>query len=131
LFQQIAALEDIEGITISGGEPLQQWPPVLILLQQVRWDTDLSVLLFTGFTWSEIQKMPQQESLLACVDVLVAGRYDATRHLGHDLRGSANQTLHLLTTRYTEAEVQATPPAEVVITIGGEVIISGIDPSDW
>jgi hypothetical protein len=63
--------------------------------------------------------------------VLVAGRYDASQHLARDLRGSANQTVHLLTDRYTMNDLQSVPPAEVIVTAEGKVVVSGIDPLKW
>lgn len=58
LVQWIVALGDsIAGITISGGEPLQQRPAVAELLRRVKSETALSVILFTGFTWDEVMKM--------------------------------------------------------------------------
>jgi len=132
LFQSLMTLKGgIEGLTVSGGEPLQQAPPLLALLQRLRQETFLSVLLFTGFTWAEIQRMPQAAALLACIDVLIAGRYDAAQHLARDLRGSANKTTHFLSDRYTQADLHAIPSTEVIITAQGEVIVSGIDPLKW
>jgi anaerobic ribonucleoside-triphosphate reductase activating protein len=132
LFQRIVALkETIEGVTISGGEPLQQLRPLVALLRRVREETDLSVLVFTGYTWDEIRRMPEADALLACVDALIAGRYDQTQHLARDLRGSANKTVHFLSERYTMDDLQAVLPAEVIITAEGEVVISGIDPVKW
>lgn len=132
LFQRlIAPSASIEGLTISGGEPLQQRRPLLALLRRVRWETPLSVVLFTGYTWEEVQRMPEAEVLLSCVDMLIAGRYDASQRLARDLRGSANKTVHLLTNRYTMADVQVVPLAEVIITEAGEVVMSGIDPVHW
>jgi anaerobic ribonucleoside-triphosphate reductase activating protein len=132
LFQRIVALGDsIEGISVSGGEPLQQRRPLLALLRQVRQGTPLSVLLFTGYTWEEVQQMSEAAALLACVDVIIAGRYDPSRRLARDLRGSANQTVHFLTDCYAEGDLQAVPCAEVFITVEGEVVISGADPVRW
>ena len=132
LSQRLISLESrIEGITISGGEPFQQRLPLLALLRRIRQETHLSVLLLSGFTWSEIQQMPDAEGLLAQVDVLLAGRYDAAQHLARDLRGSANKTMHFLTDRYTPADLAAVPPAEVVITPKGELLLSGIEPLQW
>lgn len=133
LFQRLVELSaSIEGLTISGGEPLQQRHALLALLRRVRQETALSVVLFTGYTWEEVQRMPEAaETLLSCVDVLIAGRYVATQHLARDLRGSANKTVHLLTDRYTMAHVHAVPLAEVIITEAGGVVVSGIDPVRW
>lgn len=129
LVSQLAALQDsIEGLTVSGGEPLQQRLPLLKLLRQVRQETNLTTLLLSGFTWAEIQQMPEASELWACLDVLIAGRYEAGQHLARDLRGSANKTVHFLTPRYSLSDLQAVPAAEVIITPTGEILVSGIDP---
>jgi anaerobic ribonucleoside-triphosphate reductase activating protein len=62
------------------------------------------------------------------VDVLVAGRYDARRPAARAWLGSANQTLHCLTARYTPADLDAVPAAEVVLTPDGHVQVSGLGP---
>jgi anaerobic ribonucleoside-triphosphate reductase activating protein len=132
LFRRIASLEgSIEGITISGGEPLQQRRPLLALLRRLRRETALSVLVFTGFTWDEVRGLPDADALLACIDVLIAGRYDGTQHLARGLRGSANKTVHFLTNRYTPDDLETVPPAEVFITPGGAIQLTGIDPLRW
>lgn len=131
LARLIALQGTIEGLTISGGEPLQQRLPLLRLLRRVRQETSLTTLLFSGFTWAEIQQMPDAEALLAGLDVLIAGRYQASQHLARDLRGSANKSVHFLTSRYSLSDLQALPPAEVIITAEGEVMFSGIDPVAW
>jgi anaerobic ribonucleoside-triphosphate reductase activating protein len=129
LFEQIAALQDtIEGVTISGGEPLQQPQALLRLLERVRRETSLSMLVFSGFAWEDIQPMPLADPLLAAIDVLVAGRYLAEQRLARGLLGSANKTVHFLTPRYGPQDLQAVPPAEIIITPQGEVISSGIHP---
>jgi anaerobic ribonucleoside-triphosphate reductase activating protein len=132
LLARLAALAgEVEGLTVSGGEPLQQAPALLELLRGVRRQTPLSVLVFTGFRWEEVRRLPEAGELLACIDVLIAGRYEAERRLARGLVGSANKTVHLLTDRYALADLEAVPPAEVVITADGEVVLSGIDPVRW
>ncbi len=121
----------IEGVTISGGEPLQQPAPLAALLTRLRNETSLSLLLFTGYTWAEIHRMSHAAQILACLDVLITGRYDATQRVAHGLLGSSNQRIHLLSARYSEADLHAAPPAEVIVTAGGEVVLSGIDPLKW
>ena len=133
LFQRIralggAGLSRIEGVSISGGEPLQQMSPLLRLLECIKTETGLSVLVFTGYTWQEVGEMPDGGALLMWVDVVIAGRYDATQRLASGLRGSANQTVHLLTDQYTMDQIEAVPPAEVIITADGQTVISGIAP---
>jgi hypothetical protein len=65
------------------------------------------------------------------VDVLIAGRYDATRRVARELRGSDNKEVRFLTNRYAPADFEQVPEAEVVISPEGDVLLSGIDPLKW
>jgi anaerobic ribonucleoside-triphosphate reductase activating protein len=132
LLTELKTLESqIEGLTISGGEPLQQMPALLELLQKLRRETRLSVLAFTGFNWDEVRCLPHHTELLANLDVLIAGRFEASQRLAKGLIGSANKTVHFLTQRYSREDLQLTPPAEVWIGKNGEIELSGIDPLQW
>ncbi|WP_168801705.1 4Fe-4S single cluster domain-containing protein [Glycomyces buryatensis] len=128
LFDRIAALGDVEGVTVSGGEPLQQRGPVLALLRRIRTETALSSVVFTGYRWEEFERMPEAAALRECVDVLLAGRYERDRHLGAGLRGSGNKTVHLLSDRYTREDLEAVPRSEVIIR-DGRITVTGIDPA--
>lgn len=129
--QWIEAQPGVEGITLSGGEPLQQMRPLLALLERVRQKTALSVVLFSGYTWQEINAMPAKDRLASLVDVLIAGRYIADQRLAHGLKGSSNKTMHFLSPRYTAQDMQQVQEAEVIIGPDGEIILSGIDPLKW
>ncbi len=129
LFRKIARLEGkIEGVTISGGEPLQQIKPLIKILQLFREKTRLSVILFTGYTWSEVTEMKESSILFPLVDVIIAGRYQDNQRLAKSLQGSANKTFHFLTERYKQEDFQKVPEAEVLITPEGKIISTGIDP---
>jgi anaerobic ribonucleoside-triphosphate reductase activating protein len=88
-------------------------------------------LVFTGYDWEELQQLKGIERFLAGVDVLIAGRYDASRRVAQGLIGSQNKKVHYLTGRYTPEDLQEVPPAEIVITPDGEILLSGIDPLQW
>ncbi len=121
----------IEGITISGGEPLHQHRALARLLEQVRQKTSLSILVFSGYDWDEIHRLKGTDRFLANVDVLIAGRYDASRRVAEGLIGSANKVVHLLTDRYTRQDLEEVPQAEILLSPDGEIILSGIDPLKW
>jgi anaerobic ribonucleoside-triphosphate reductase activating protein len=126
---QIAAEGDrIEGVTLSGGEPLEQPEAALALVRAVRAETSLSVLVFSGFAIDEIRTQPLGPAILDELDVLIDGRYRAPERLGRGLRGSENQRVQLLSGRYTRAEVEATPEAEVRIAPDGSVVLTGVSP---
>ena len=117
----------VDGLTLSGGEPLQQPEAAAELLAAAR-ALGLSTLVFSGYTLAEIRALPGGERVLEHVDVLVDGRYVARERLGAGLRGSSNQRIHLMTDRHTLAEVEATPVAEVRIAPDGELVLTGVDP---
>ena len=121
----LARITDEDGVTVSGGEPLEQPEAALALLRGAR-ARGLSTLVFSGFTIEEIQARAPE--VLGAIDVLVDGRYVARERLGEGLRGSANQRIHLLTDRHTLAEVEATPVAEVRIAPDGAVVLTGVSP---
>jgi anaerobic ribonucleoside-triphosphate reductase activating protein len=118
---------DAEGLSLSGGEPMQQPAAALALLDHAR-AHDLSTLMFSGYTEGEIRALPLGPDVLARLDVLIDGRYVASERLATGLRGSANQHIHLLTSRHTLAEVEATPVAEIRIASTGEVVLTGVNP---
>jgi anaerobic ribonucleoside-triphosphate reductase activating protein len=122
---------EIEGITISGGEPLQQIKPLIELVRKVKDQSDLSILVFSGFTWDEIQRIPGVHLLLKQLDVLIAGRYLASKRLASCLIGSSNKTIHFLTERYKMSDLIPVPGAEVLLNPNGEIVLSGIDPLRW
>jgi anaerobic ribonucleoside-triphosphate reductase activating protein len=127
VIEQLRAMRDIEGLSLSGGEPLQQPEAALALLDAAR-ALGLSTLAFSGYTVEEIRAQPLGDAVLAQLDVVIDGRYVAGERHATGLRGSANQRIQLLTSRYTLAEVEATPVAEIRIGKTGEVVLTGVDP---
>lgn len=98
----ILAQSDIEGITLSGGEPLLQAPALIALIDQVRKVRDLGVMCYTGYTLQGLKRRgtAAQKELLNRIDLLVDGPYQAAQHDNLLWRGSRNQTLQPLTSRY-------------------------------
>lgn len=122
----IAALSPrIEGVTVSGGEPLQQPDAVFDLLTRLD-STGLGRILFSGYTFDEIVSLPLGPVILAQVDLLIAGRYDRSRPLREGLRSSSNQQHHFLTDRYSAADIAAVARRELIVKTDGTVVASGI-----
>jgi anaerobic ribonucleoside-triphosphate reductase activating protein len=123
----LAASAGIEGLSLSGGEPFQQPEASLALLTAAR-GLNLSTLAFSGYTLEEIRALPLGPAIVAQLDVLIDGRYVSTERLATGLRGSANQRIQVLTPRYSLADVEATPVAEIRIGKTGDVILTGVNP---
>jgi anaerobic ribonucleoside-triphosphate reductase activating protein len=126
LAEQLAQA-NVDGLSLSGGEPLQQPAAALALLEAAR-ALGLSTLAFSGYTIAEIRALPGGPDVLAHLDVLVDGRYVAGDRLARGLRGSANQRIHRLSDRHSLAEVEATPVAEIVIDPTGALVLTGVNP---
>ncbi len=128
VYQKIKRIENqIEGLTISGGEPLEQIKNLLLLLQKIRSSTNLTVLVFSGFTLVEIQLMPDGPAFLDCVDLLIAGPFDQNQiTTGAPLIASKNQKVHFLSHQYTPEDLSQIPSAEILIGKDGKVEITGI-----
>ena len=121
------AAKPIEGVSLSGGEPLQQAAAAVEILDGVR-ALGLSTLAFSGYTIDEIRELPHGPEVLARLDVLIDGRYVSTERLAEGLRGSSNQRIQLLSGRYSTADVESTPVAEIRIGPTGDVVLTGVNP---
>jgi len=124
LARELAGLP-VDGITISGGEPFEQPEALLALVTGL---AGTSIIVFSGFTRTEIERQPLGPAVLERIDVLVDGRYLERRRIGRGLRGSANQVVHLISRRHPMSDIESTPVGEVVIGADGEVRVSGVDP---
>src|SRR5258708_5402020 len=72
-------------------------------------------LVLSGYRQGEMRALPGGDAVRAQLDGLVDGNYVAAERRGRGLRGRANQRIWLLTERYTLAEIERTPEAEIRI----------------
>jgi anaerobic ribonucleoside-triphosphate reductase activating protein len=63
----------IDGITISGGEPLDYAIELIKLMKMIK--PRLTSVIFTGYTIKEIVKDVNKVKLIKSVDMVLAGRY--------------------------------------------------------
>lgn len=120
----------VDGLTVSGGEPLDQWTATIELLESWRQIHSGTTLLLTGYTLAQLRasRGGEVEELTRRLDVLIAGPYREAERLAEGLRGSANKRTYLFSDRHTSQEIDAIPPAEVIIDPAGRVTYSGVDP---
>lgn len=119
-------VEGSAGVTILGGEPLDQAAAVTALARAVR-ARGLTVIVFSGYPRAEVEH--RAPGLLRAVDVLVDGPFDARqpeRAAPQPRRwiGSQNQGLHFLTDRYGPRDFVGANTVELRIA-GGVLTVNG------
>ncbi|OQB14887.1 MAG: Pyruvate formate-lyase 1-activating enzyme [Firmicutes bacterium ADurb.Bin193] len=83
----------LDGITLTGGEPLLQAEKLVPLAKAVK-ERGLSVVTYSGYTFEEIQNNDAFLKLMKYTDILVDGRYEKDlRSLDLLFRGSSNQRI--------------------------------------
>lgn len=113
----------VDGVTISGGEPTDQWPEVKQVLKGVR-EGGQSVVLFTGRTKAQLIELGYWNDLELLTDIVVAGPYEREKALrGEPLRGSENQVVYYHG-EYTKKDLAPIPEVEVHID-GDKVVVAG------
>jgi len=85
---------DFDGITISGGEPFQQYEQLIAFLHLIKTKTNLTVHCFSGYYLNELQEQFPDKLFLKYIDTLVDGRYIEKQHENSNLKGSANQSIY-------------------------------------
>lgn len=116
----------VDGVTLTGGEPLEQPAAVAAFCAQVRAHSDLGLIVLTGFTRREIEADPARVAAVAAADLVVTGRYNERLPLGRGLRGSSNKQYWMRSDRYGAAELAAVPELEITIADDATVTFTGM-----
>ena len=90
LIKTVARKYDIDGFTITGGDPIFQATELqrlLVLLKEISDD----IIVYTGYKINEIKP-----DMLSNISVLIDGEYIEELNDNSLLRGSSNQEIHIL-----------------------------------
>lgn len=98
LAADILSVPDIEGITISGGEPFLQHDALCMLIDILRDSRDLGVIIYTGLLFGEIEPFPLTQKC----DLVIDGEYIECLNDDKSLRGSSNQNVICVSGRYSD-----------------------------
>jgi anaerobic ribonucleoside-triphosphate reductase activating protein len=121
----------IEGLTISGGEPMLQAAALCDLIDHLKARRDMTIISFTGFRIEKLITHPPSmdvHRLLDKIDVLVDGQYVARLNNGKGLRGSTNQRIHHLTERLSGFDLENQNRSLEYFLHDGSLEMIGIPP---
>ncbi len=103
LVDKVGVEHDIDGFTISGGEPMDQVIELTKLIPKlIRYSTD--ILVYTGYQIEQLyaRNDVSTEFILSNIAVLIDGEYREEENNDVLLRGSANQRIHVLSEKYED-----------------------------
>jgi anaerobic ribonucleoside-triphosphate reductase activating protein len=126
LIDEVLGTDGIEGVTLTGGEPLEQPGPVQAFCRALRHRSNLGIIVLTGFARAEVQGDPRRAAAVADADLVIAGRFNARLRLGSGLRGSSNKEYWALTGRYSAADFDEVPETELIIGADGSITMTGM-----
>lgn len=122
VYDAVIGAGEIEGVTISGGEPFAQIESLYSLIKLIKETTNLGVIVYTGYTLSQLRALKDpltDEMLEKYIDLLIDGEYDDSQNDGSSLRGSSNQNVIYLTERYkrySDLYENGHRDAEIIVT---------------
>lgn len=96
---------DADGLTLLGGEPLDQAGELVSLLQQLKKAYEKGIILFTGYTWEQVQANELTRLVVSLCDLIIAGPFmagqasESRRWIGSD-----NQTVHFITPYFADLQ---------------------------
>jgi anaerobic ribonucleoside-triphosphate reductase activating protein len=119
LEKDILSTRGIDGITLTGGEPLDQYNAVLNLCEKLF--GKICIFLITGYDHLK----PQYFRLVNIVDIICLGPYEADKVCRDDWKGSSNQRVHYLTNLGKEQKNLPLVYKEIIISPKGHVLETG------
>ena len=123
LLEELDSIDGIEGITLLGGEPLQQAEASLELIQGCK-EKGLTVFLYTGYNLDEFDANMQQ--CFDLCDIAVTGRFvQELRDTTLRWRGSRNQQVHFISHAYNDSVLKEQTEVECHILPNGEIRMVG------
>jgi anaerobic ribonucleoside-triphosphate reductase activating protein len=130
----------VEGVTFSGGEPMQQAPALLELIQTLHQQVpSLSFGLFSGYSdldlvlgrysiwgrdYSEEYRRRFWQEIREHLDFAVLGRFNEAQPCGMPLRTSRSKALRMLSSRYSVKDY-GPQSVEVFIHSDGRAQVTG------
>ena len=126
--EELWKLKKIRGVTLTGGEPLDQIKGLVNLIKGIKKIGRVGIVLLTGYEEEEIEEFPEVSTLQNYTDVIIAGRFKQNQLIQRGIRGSENKKYLFYSDLYFIEEFFFVPPVEIFLYDNGTIIITGIEP---
>ena len=115
---------DLDGLTLHGGEPLDQANVLVELIKRLK-QQGKTVVLFKGYIFKELNKVQKQVWLFS--DIVVSGRYEEEkRNIYLQFRGSTNQKVFTHKGKYKDYKIKDGKTVAIVsLNVKGEMVALG------
>lgn len=121
IVKDMAQQENLDGVTITGGEPLDQYPAIYELCSRLFLIS--TVFMTTGYTIEKVKRKYSQ--ILDVLDILCTGPFQQGCVCQGEWRGSSNQELHFLTDHGKRMSQWPVVAKEYHISTNGQAIETG------
>lgn len=118
----------VDGFTITGGEPMLQAAELFELISGLTRFSD-DILVFSGYTYEELERTESTAQILEKIAVLVDGPYVEEKNKRLTLRGSSNQRIFLFKPEFEDQYVRYLSKEQSCIQnmhFSGETVSLGI-----
>lgn len=116
---------DIDGVTISGGEPFDQKDALLNLVSALRDTTNLDIIVYSGYSLQELSLNELSRQILQKIDAVITGKYDEGKKNTRYLYGSSNQEVTLISDKFSKDDFEGPQEFEILVQSNGMKIITG------
>lgn len=120
-----------EGVTISGGEPLQQAPALAMLTENLR-KANVGMVCYSGYSKGTIMASddPNIRKVLSNIDMLIAGPYQKDVVVVRNWHNDPDKEIVFLSERYSLDDLQGGHQEEIVIDLQGSFISGFMDSEE-
>jgi anaerobic ribonucleoside-triphosphate reductase activating protein len=113
----------VTGVTITGGEPLDQFKAIYALCGNLR-SLPITIFLTTGYTLEQIQTK-NYFSILKVLDIICTGPFKENLICKGDYKGSSNQIVEGLTVKGQQELTNPIVLKEIIIEPNGDYMETG------
>jgi anaerobic ribonucleoside-triphosphate reductase activating protein len=125
LIKDIQTIDGLDGITITGGEPLDQYEAVYELCSSLF--RKKSIFLTTGYTFEQVY-YKQKFKIMSVLDIVCVGPFERDKICNGGWRGSENQDVMSFTELGDQQLLLPEVSKEIIVNKSGSILTTGFHP---